>query len=318
MKELQTLEHINYPKCQFTKQSLIIDPTISYEEWVKIGKFLSTVEGVCSLWRGDWLNFGEHSYEEWTQEFDPHNDTTRHALWNSKSIATRVPPSRRRESINPSVYGEIAYLDETQQEEIMDIVEEKHLTIKDIRELVKESKKLPTPELPKDKFDLIYADPPWEYGQEQHGKEKQETVLETHYPTMPTEEICQLPIKDLSADNAVLFIWTTSPKIFEAKQVIDAWGFEYKSSMIWDKVKHNVGYYVSVRHEFLLIATKGSFLPTSGKLIDSVQTIERTEHSKKPQRFREIIEEMYPDTKKIELFARTVPDGWTAWGNEIN
>ena len=132
-----------------------------------------------------------------------------------------------------------------------------------------EPKKLPTPELPKGKYQVIYADPPWEYGQEQHSKEKQETVLETHYSTMPTEEICNLPIGDLAADSSVLFLWTTSPKLFEAKQVIDAWGFDYKSSMVWDKVKHNVGYYVSVRHEFLLICTRGSCLPDNPKLYDS-------------------------------------------------
>lgn len=177
--------------------------------------------------------------------------------------------------------------------------------------------KLPTPELPKGKYQVIYADPPWQYGQEQHGKEEQETVLESHYPTMPTEDICKLPVTDLVADNAVLFLWTTSPKLFEAKQVIDAWGFDYKSSMIWDKVKHNVGYYVSVRHEFLLICTKGSCLPDSNKLIDSVQTIERSNrHSEKPERFYEIIEEMYKG-KKIELFSRNKRKNWEVWGNQI-
>ena len=163
--------------------------------------------------------------------------------------------------------------------------------------------KLDSPELPKGKYKLIYADPPWKYENEQHGLEKQDTVLASHYPSMPTEEICKLPIADLAYKNSVLFLWTTSPKLFEAKEVIDAWGFEYKSSMIWDKVKHNVGYYVSVRHEFLLICTKGSCLPDSNKLIDSVVTVERTEHSKKPDIFYEIIENMYQG-KKIELYRK--------------
>ena len=180
---------------------------------------------------------------------------------------------------------------------------------------------LETPPLPEGKWDVFLADPPWRYygedhiGLEQHSKEEQETVLETHYPTMEAEDIAKLPIKEIVADNAVLFLWTTSPKLFEAKQVIDGWGFEYKTSMVWDKVKHNVGYYVSVRHEFLLICTKGSKLPDSHKLIDSVQTIERTKHSEKPERFYEIIEEMYQG-KKIELFARVKREGWDTWGLE--
>jgi N6-adenosine-specific RNA methylase IME4 len=179
-----------------------------------------------------------------------------------------------------------------------------------------EPKKTETPELPKGKYQVIYADPPWQYAQEQHTHEKQNTTLETHYPTMPTEEIAKLPISDLVGENAVLFMWTTSPKLFECKQVIDGWGFDYKSSMVWDKVLHNVGYYVSVRHEFLLICTKGSCLPDNPKLHDSVITEERTEHSRKPEIFYEIIEDMYKG-KKIELFARKKRVGWDTWGNQL-
>jgi len=172
------------------------------------------------------------------------------------------------------------------------------------------------PPLPEGKYQVIYADPPWKYAQEQHSHEKQETVLETHYPTLETEKMCTMPVRDLVAENAVLFLWTTSPKLYEAKQLIDAWGFEYKATMIWDKVKHNVGYYVSVRHEILLICTKGSCLPDNPKLYDSVQTIERTEHSKKPEEFYKIIEDLYHG-KKIELFAREKHEGWDVWGDEV-
>ena len=172
------------------------------------------------------------------------------------------------------------------------------------------------PELPPGKYNVMLADPPWLYGQDQHSREKQDTVLGTHYPSMTTEKICELPIKELGADNSVLFIWTTSPKLFETKQVIDAWGYEYKTSMVWDKVKHNVGYYVSVRHEFLLICTRGSCLPDNPKLYDSVITQERTEHSKKPEVFYEIIENLYKG-KKIELFARKPRKNWDSWGNQI-
>lgn len=177
-----------------------------------------------------------------------------------------------------------------------------------------------TMRLPDNKYSVIYADPPWQYGNAQHTREEQDTILETHYPTMPLDEICDLPIGDLSADDAVLFLWATSPLLPQAFQVIEAWGFDYKASFIWDKVKHNVGYYNSVRHEILLIATRGSYLPEKREgepiLFDSVQSIERTKHSEKPQKFREIIEYLYPSGKKIELFARVAPSGWDTWGNE--
>lgn len=177
-------------------------------------------------------------------------------------------------------------------------------------------------ELPKGKFRIIYADPPWFYSAEQHGAwTAQETVLETHYSPMKIEEICAMTVKKITHKNAVLFLWTTVPKLYEAKQVIDAWGFEYKTNIIWDKIKHNVGHYFSIRHEHLLLSTRGSCLPDSKKLIDSVVSIERTEHSKKPERFRNIIDELYVPPKdkidRIELFARgEIPIHWKTWGNE--
>lgn len=117
-------------------------------------------------------------------------------------------------------------------------------------------------------------------------------------------------------DDAVLFLWVTSPLLEESFDVVKAWGFEYKTSMVWDKVAHNVGHYVSVRHEFLLICTKGSYTPEVKKLHDSVYEEERTGHSKKPEYFRELIDEIYPNAKRIEMFAREQHDGWDVWGNE--
>ena len=101
---------------------------------------------------------------------------------------------------------------------------------------------------------------------------------------------------------------------------MNAWGFEYKASFIWDKVHHNYGHYNSVRHEFLLICTRGSCLPQNKKLDDSVISIERTaEHSEKPPHFRKLIDKMYPPKgiDRVELFARgKVPGHWRVWGKE--
>ena len=101
----------------------------------------------------------------------------------------------------------------------------------------------------------------------------------------------ELPINDISAENAVLFLWVTSPIIEECFEVINSWGFKYKTSFVWDKVRHNMGHYNSVRHEFLLICTKGSYLPENKKLYDSVITMKRSnEHSEKPEEFRALID----------------------------
>jgi len=173
------------------------------------------------------------------------------------------------------------------------------------------------------KFRVIYADPPWKYDDPQNNKKLGGAVK--HYQTMSINDLCNfkindIPIKDISEKNAILFLWTTSPKLEESFSVIKAWGFKYKTSFIWDKVKHNMGHYNSVRHELLLIATKGKgntpdLKPI--KLFDSVRSIPRTKHSEKPEEFRNIIDTLYTKGNKIELFARKKTDNWTAYGNEI-
>jgi len=168
----------------------------------------------------------------------------------------------------------------------------------------------------KGKYKIIYADPPWSYNDkhEYNGT----TGAETHYNTMNLEDICNMPIKEKTEDNAVLFLWGVVPQLEEALQVIKAWGFKYKTHFVWDKVKHNMGHYSSVRHELLFVATNGSCTPENIKLFDSVQSIEKTnKHSEKPEEFRNIIDTLYPTGNRIELFARKKVDNWEVWGNEI-
>ena len=173
---------------------------------------------------------------------------------------------------------------------------------------------IPQPEIPNNKYRIIYADPPWKYG---NTMPIYFTEQADYYPLMTIKQIIDLAINVICEDNAVLFLWVTSPILEESFQVIDAWGFKYKSSFVWDKIKHNMGHYNSVRHEFLLIATRGSCQPDVKKLYDSVQSIERTKHSAKPEEFRKIIDIIYPNGKRIELFPRgSLPDKWEGWGNE--
>lgn len=171
------------------------------------------------------------------------------------------------------------------------------------------------PPLPNAKYRVIYADPPWAYSNTMPEGTSQP---DDHYPAKPLKDICVLPIKDLAEDNAVLFLWTTSPHLEESFQVVKAWGFSYKASFVWDKVKHNMGHYNSVRHEFLLVCTRGSCQPDVHKLYDSVVSIERGEHSVKPEYFREMIDTLYPVGKRIELFGRKQVAGWDVFGNDIS
>lgn len=187
------------------------------------------------------------------------------------------------------------------------------------RELVKRERK-EVPPLPSDKYRVIYADPPWKYGDDGIiGETDHYGHTGRHYPSMTITELCEMgpKIKEIIERDAVLFLWITSPILEECFPVIRAWGFKYKTSFVWDKVRHNYGHYNSVRHELLLICTRGSCTPDNVKLFDSVQTIERSDtHSEKPRMFREIIDILYTHGKKIELFARENVKGWESWGNE--
>lgn len=173
------------------------------------------------------------------------------------------------------------------------------------------------PDLPTGKYRVIYADPPWKYGDTMSGLDEYGygIAAEKHYITMSIDELCFMPINEKTEKDAVLFLWTTSPMLEDAFKVIKAWGFKYKTSFVWDKIKHNMGHYNSVRHEFLLVCTKGSCTPDANKLFDSVQMIERSkEHSEKPEEFRQIIDTLYTHGKKLEMFARKKVDGWDHYG----
>lgn len=162
-------------------------------------------------------------------------------------------------------------------------------------------------------YPIILADPPWRYDFSKDDADE----IENHYPTMSLDEICALPVADSAFDDCVLFMWATSPKLEEAFKVINAWGFQYRTCAIWDKEWIGPGYYFRQRHELLLVATRGAVpVPPPNARPDSVFTEKRTAHSKKPDLSYQLIESMYPNLPKLELFSRTPREGWTAWGNQ--
>jgi len=166
------------------------------------------------------------------------------------------------------------------------------------------------------KFDLIYADPPWRYD----FSKTDSRVVENQYPTMALDDICAMPVGDIAIGNAVLFLWATMPKLEEALRVVNAWGFSYRTAIAWDKVRMGQGIYTRQQVELLLICIKGEmYSPESNfsKDFRSLVTIERSnKHSEKPSEFYSIIEGLYPDCTKVELFARDKRSGWYSWGNQ--
>lgn len=163
-------------------------------------------------------------------------------------------------------------------------------------------------------YPIILADPPWFYT---FGNE--ERNIQINYPTMKLEDICNLKVPQLAQKNALLFLWATSPKLHEAMQVISAWDFQYKTCAVWVKNRPITGYYFRQQHELLLIATRGSGIPTplpQNRPTSIIPGLVRA-HSQKPDELYLIIENMYPELAKIELFARKKREGWDCWGNEV-
>jgi N6-adenosine-specific RNA methylase IME4 len=167
--------------------------------------------------------------------------------------------------------------------------------------------------LPERRFPILYGDPPWTYDfSATHCRSPQ-----NHYPVMTLEEIYNLKIAELATPDAMLFLWVPAPLILKGGLVAEAWGFELATSAVWVKDKMGNGYYVRQQHELLLIARRGNpITPAPQNMSSSVIYAPRREHSRKPDEVYEIIERMYPDLPKIELFARNARKGWAVWGNE--
>jgi N6-adenosine-specific RNA methylase IME4 len=165
---------------------------------------------------------------------------------------------------------------------------------------------------------IILADPPWRYSDDPYGRTGR--AIEAKYPTMPTDKICALSVSRRAREDAILFLWATSPKLPDALKVIEAWGFRYVTQMVWVKDKWGLGAYVRQQHELLLIAKRGKGLPLpKGKnRPSSVIHAKRRKHSAKPFIVHKLIEQMYPEYEndRLEMFARKARRGWLAWGNQ--
>ena len=191
-------------------------------------------------------------------------------------------------------------------------LDKKSLTVHSAYKKINHKPQEEPPPLPQGEYDIILADPPWRY----EFSETNMRAVENQYPTMELESIKQLKIP--AADNAVLFLWATAPKLEEALQVLRAWGFTYKTCAVWDKEKIGMGYWFRGQHELLLVGVKGKHsTPEPENRYSSIIRESRGDHSSKPTVIYEMLEAMFPYGKYIELFARGSREKWGGWGNEV-
>ncbi len=172
-------------------------------------------------------------------------------------------------------------------------------------------------------FGTILADPPWQFTN-RTGKMAPEHKRLNRYPTMELDEICQLPIQNAAADRCHLYLWVPNALLPDGLKVMEAWGFNYKSNIVWQKVRKDggpdgrgVGFYFRNVTELLLFGVRGKNVRTreAGRSQVNIVSTQKREHSRKPDEVYDLIEQCSYGPF-LELFARGTRPGWTAWGNQ--
>ena len=176
------------------------------------------------------------------------------------------------------------------------------------------------------KYEIIYADPAWKFGNsvyQDNGRKSRE--LNKQYSTMTINEIKELPLENISADDCALFMWVTDFHLPFAFELFEKWGFKYRTiAFVWKKITKNgktcanLGAWTMKNTEICLLATKGKmFEKRKAKNVFQLIEAERTKHSKKPLETIDRIENIFNSENKLEMFSRKNLQGWDAWGNEV-
>lgn len=312
-----------------SRNGLELSDDLTRAGWIKIGRQLGEIDRSVSWWIGDWLAHGERVYGETYASAMEATGLAEQTLMNCAWVSRQFEISRRREDLSFSHHAEVARLNPEDADRLLDHAAEQGLGRKQFRQAVARFRRQGRIEagnaraaagpLPNSRYRIIYADPPWEYEDQPINGER---AIETHYDTMPLEDIVALPVNDIIADDAAIFLWATAPNALGAFEVMSAWGFTYKTQIVWRKDRIGNGYWARNQHELLLIGVRGDMPPPLEEdRYPSVIDAPRGEHSDKPDIFRQLIEQAFPDLSRVELFARVeegveAPAGWDIWGAE--
>lgn len=270
--------------------------------WIEAMQIAVGANDSSPYWIGDLVAYGENR-QDWADKLDQAIAMTglkRSTLLDLGYISRHVTEEVRQ--ISPSVYHskKVAALPAAEQLEILTEAKENDWSVNDTGKQVKarqRRKVIQGQAVLEGQYRVIYAGPSW-----------------SQQP-----DLAKLPVQAHSQQNAVLFLWVPSSRLPEAFPVLEAWGFSYKSSMVWDGViGGESAHYVRIHHELLLIATRGRCLPdVPTPMPDSVQTIRRSDvPGVRPEEFRHIITTLYTHGPYLELFGSKAIEGWSTLGND--
>ena len=289
-------------------------------------EFLQDLEELTPFYLGDlWRDLKERFPEKYSQVLD-HLTQSEGTLDNYEWVSRNVPPSKRRfhQGVGFAHHQTVAALPPKERDRILKMAKDDKMKLSAVRQEVRLLKRRKVAEGAgelKGKYRVIYADPPWAYDDQGRMPDGARSTTLDHYESMSIKEICDVPVEAHSRVSSVLFLWCPVPLLHGnpgPREVMEAWGFTYKNEIVWDKVRHMLGHYVSNRHEVLLIATRGSCAPDRlTPMIDNVQTVQADgEHSEKPKEFRKLIERLY-DGPYLEMWSRHQVKGWKCWGDQV-
>ena len=243
-------------KFTLTEVGIEVHGKPTFEEWQGVGDFIQRTHKAAGFWLADWLRYGDEQ-KDWRERIEAALDVTdlsEKTLINVRSVA-RIEPARRRADVEFSHHLEVAALEPEEQTEWLDKTAENGWSVRELRLELRASRRRSVIEgqaTLQGMYRVIYADPPWLYSDSGPTEDGSLGKAERHYPGMTMEQLCKLPVKAHSMPNAVLFMWTTAPMLLlnpGPRDVLEAWGFTYKTNFVWDKVLGMPGHYSHVQHE---------------------------------------------------------------------
>lgn len=323
---------------EYSASGIKLPEAMTFEEWDSLGAQIAVMHNASPWWVGDWYIAGEAAYGEAAAQATAISDKAAlhgrqlspDTVMDYAALCRRFPPPDRSENLSITHYRAVRALPEPRATELLKAAESGEWSVRELKKQIDGDKEPETPERVQmagdGEYDIILADPPWSYS-----NSGQNGAAAKHYATMTETAICDFleTEKIKTGPNAVLFLWVTNPLLPAGLAVMEAWGFEYKTNLAWVKetvthvggkekrsIKFGTGFYFRGAHELLLLGVKGKGMLPEVRNVRSVLMAEAMIHSQKPEEVYDAIEAMYPNGRRIELFARHIRYGWDRLGLE--
>jgi N6-adenosine-specific RNA methylase IME4 len=326
--DLFDLRPIELPGFRLTARSAVAVGKPSAEQFQHVLAFATAAHQASPYWIGDLMAYAE-SRQDWAEKRDQVVAVTGLAektIANLTYVSTHVEAHEREIAPSMGHAAEVAALPRPQQTKYLHKAKDEGWTTRELRQHIRAERRtrvIDGQAVLRGKYRVIYADPPWSYTNHTPLEDGSLRRAEEAYPSMSIADLCRLPVEAHALPDAVLWLWATTPLLLQnpgPREVLEAWGFAYKTNYTWDKVLGMPGSYSYVTHETLIVATRGSGtpdIPITQHDHDSVIVERRSgQHSEKPELFRKLIQQLYPRGPYLELFGRKKVQGWTVFGND--